>query len=597
MLLLKQGLFMRINFFNLHPIFLAIIAFALPTMIKTESCTSTAPFISEIEHYYVLNNPDESYIYCNKYHSKIADFIDKMSAFDQDPHSPICQLNHHIKEGFSIARKKEVIEALMRAEQIVMETHKVFNEAQKEQLQATLNSIIDTISNGELTINAQTLLSYLPTSQQTDDMENRARTEPVIFEENVIFEKPVEFAKKVKFDHKAKFQNRVKFHHKIKGDGDVRFKKNVRIDGTLSVADLVVTEMSVQEAIIGCDITIGCDINMNNSISPAIGNIYKNNSSFIHNFGADNTFVGINAGNFTMTGGDNTGLGISALASNTSGQFNTASGIASLASNQSGSVNTAYGASSLISNVTGGANTAIGFIAMASNNSGSGNVATGIAALVNNNSGDHNVAVGAGALGANTTGSGNVAVGQLGLDNSTGSNNIAIGTTAGTLLTSGDNNVYIAHQGTVTETGFIRIGTNLTQVAAYIQGIFGSSIGISGLPVEVDLTGKLGTTVSSDRFKENISSSEMDLESEKIYDLNPVTFSYKEDATSARYYGLIAEEVEQVFPSLVVYDNEGQPFAVRYQVLPMLLLNEVQKHQARIEELADRVARLENAAE
>jgi len=49
-------------------------------------------------------------------------------------------------------------------------------------------------------------------------------------------------------------------------------------------------------------------------------------------------------------------------------------------------------------------------------------------------------------------------------------------------------------------------------------------------------------------------------------------------------YGLIAEEVAEVFPELVVYGDDGQPLTVRYHLLTPLLLAEVQRLRR---ELAD----------
>ncbi len=60
--------------------------------------------------------------------------------------------------------------------------------------------------------------------------------------------------------------------------------------------------------------------------------------------------------------------------------------------------------------------------------------------------------------------------------------------------------------------------------------------------------------------------------------LRPVTFRYKaEPATGSRpiEYGLIAEEVAEIYPELVVLDKDGQPSGVRYHVLPAMLLNEL----------------------
>ena len=59
----------------------------------------------------------------------------------------------------------------------------------------------------------------------------------------------------------------------------------------------------------------------------------------------------------------------------------------------------------------------------------------------------------------------------------------------------------------------------------------------------------------------------MDSESETILALKPVTFHYKKeiDPKSAAQFGLVAEEVEKVNPDLVVRDQRGKPYTVRYE--------------------------------
>ena len=85
--------------------------------------------------------------------------------------------------------------------------------------------------------------------------------------------------------------------------------------------------------------------------------------------------------------------------------------------------------------------------------------------------------------------------------------------------------------------------------------------------------------------------------------LRPVTFRYKHEYNGGAdelQYGLIAEEVAEIDPSLVLYGTDGQPQTVRYHFLTPILLNEVQKQQrtideqkARIESLEERLSRLE----
>jgi hypothetical protein len=84
----------------------------------------------------------------------------------------------------------------------------------------------------------------------------------------------------------------------------------------------------------------------------------------------------------------------------------------------------------------------------------------------------------------------------------------------------------------------------------------------------------------------------MNLDSADVLNLRPVTFVYNTDETNTRQYGLIAEEVDKAFPSLVVYDAEGQPKTVQYHVLPVLLLNEMKKQHSTIEKMNDAMASL-----
>ncbi len=323
----------------------------------------------------------------------------------------------------------------------------------------------------------------------------------------------------------------------------------------LSVGDLVASNADIL-----CDLTVGCNISMNDSLSPAIGNIIKGGFSFMQNFGVDNTFLGINAGNFTMTGSENVGIGRQALSSETSGADNVAVGAFALPGNTSGTNDVAVGAFALVNNTIGSENSALGSFTLASNTGGSGNVAVGFDAGFSLTTGDNNTLVGSNA-GAFMT---------------TGSTNLMLGFNAGITFVTGSDNIYIAHPGVPAESGTIRIGTPATQTTAFMQGIFGVPVGLTGITVFVDAAGQLGTVVSSRKFKHSIE--DMDhIDSENIYKLRPVTFVYNNDESHEKQYGLIAEEVETVFPALVVRDEKGAPYTVRYHLLPMLLLNEVQK--------------------
>jgi hypothetical protein len=211
-----------------------------------------------------------------------------------------------------------------------------------------------------------------------------------------------------------------------------------------------------------------------------------------------------------------------------------------------------------------------------------------------NTSGFDNTALGHRALTKNTTGNSNTAVGSGALFNITsGNSNIGIGVNVGANVSTGSNNIYIGNAGFNNESGQIRIGevANITS-GTVIVGIsgFGSS---GGIPVIVNGGGRLGTTTSSARFKEDVHS--IDSESDGLMKLRPVAFRYKESHEPGRLqqYGLIAEEVAEVYPELVVNDDEGRPLAIRSQLLDPLLLNELQKQRAEIDGLKAQLAQLE----
>jgi hypothetical protein len=160
-----------------------------------------------------------------------------------------------------------------------------------------------------------------------------------------------------------------------------------------------------------------------------------------------------------------------------------------------------------------------------------------------------------------------------------------LGVNAGNSLTTGDDNIDIGNSGVAAESATIRIGTNGTHAKTFIAGINGAT-SASGIAVFVNASGQLGTLTSSARFKENIE--DMSNISTDLLKLRPVTFVYKDEAADGDktlQYGLIAEEVAKINPALVMFDKEGKPYTVRYQMLTPMLVNELQKeHKANKEQ-------------
>src|SRR6266536_788664 len=282
--------------------------------------------------------------------------------------------------------------------------------------------------------------------------------------------------------------------------------------------------------------------------------------------------------------GGNTAEGTDALLSLTSGIWDTALGFQALNHDTTGKNNTATGIRALFSNTSGSNDTAIGVYALYGNTIGWFNSAVGAFALTNNAIGNYNTATGYGALN-HTTGDFNTALGQAALAaNITGSFNTALGAGAGLGVTTADHVICVGSGGAnVSNSCFI--GTPGVQGNVYVAGIYGAPIsGGTATAVYIDSDGKLGTVLSSARFKQDIHG--MDKASEAVLALRPVIFCYKKelDPKGIVQFGLIAEDVEKINPALVVRDKQGKPYSVRYDQVNAMLLNEFLKEHRKVEE-------------
>ena len=347
-------------------------------------------------------------------------------------------------------------------------------------------------------------------------------------------------------------------------------------------AGTLLTNVGVENTAIGAGALLSNTTGRDNTAS-------GESALFFNTTGRENTANGANALLNNTTGNSNTATGFQALASNTTAAGNTANGLQALANNTTGNSNTATGFQALHRNTTGTVNTANGESALLNNTTGVANTANGQSTLLSSTTGSFNTATGGVALGNNTTGDNNVAVGFHGLiGNTTGNENTALGVDAGRDQTTGSGNVYI--------------GTSMVGVAGETNKTYIRNINATALPggaaVTVDVnTGLLGHATSSRRYKEEIQP--MDKTSEALYQLNPVTFRYKKeiDQTHALSFGLIAEEVAEVNPDLIVRDSAGKPETVRYEAVNTMLLNEFLKEHRHVQEQDAIIARQQKQIE
>lgn len=302
----------------------------------------------------------------------------------------------------------------------------------------------------------------------------------------------------------------------------------------------------------------------------------------------------------------------------------------SLGQSLTGQANVCVGPGTMATDIMSGNCIAIGAAALSSATGGcQRNICIGTETMAGGGVGfgagtSSNIAIGFQGMYNITTGAGNVGVGDSAMSNiNGGTGNVGIGFMVAPSLVSGNNNVIIGAEADVnggTQTNCIILGAEAQPASGlnnqigiglsagvsqftecYIDGISGVTVS-SGVPVYINSSGQLGTVVSSRRYKTNIRPL-ADSWVEKIYSLRPVSFSYK-TLPSEVNYGLIAEEVADVLPELVITDTKKEkekgkekektktkiPETVRYHDLIPIMLHALQTQNRQIQKLEQQLA-------
>lgn len=407
-------------------------------------------------------------------------------------------------------------------------------------------------------------------------------------------------------------------------------------------------------------ITLSNGINLPSSAASygvQIGVIYKGGTSFIHNYQApgtngNNTFVGINAGNFTMYSGmavssessnntavgnsslssvasgySNSAFGVSSLHSNIMGYSNSAVGYNSLYSNIQGNSNSALGMNSLFSNLGGFRNSAVGYNSLYSNTEGENNSTVGYNSLYSNTTGNNNSVLGAGALYTNTTGYNNTVVGSGSLYlNTTGYSNSAFGGNSLSQNTSGENNSAVGNSSLSFNTigsansafgasagSSVTTGSNLTLIGYNAQPYAGTSsnqitLGDANI-IALRCNVQTITSLSDARDKKNIQDLKLGIDflmklkprlfnwdRREWYDNNTSDGSKMQNTPTA---GFIAQELDKVQMSekaewlnLVLKENPNRLEATSGNLLP-IMVKAIQDLKKENDVLKDRLTKFE----
>jgi len=300
--------------------------------------------------------------------------------------------------------------------------------------------------------------------------------------------------------------------------------------------------------------------------------------------GYSNAAFGKNALLKNTTGYSNTGLGADAMENNTTGNRNSAVGDKALFSNSGGSKNSALGHSALRANTTGTSNVAVGVDSLDRNTTGYDNVAVGVNSMLMTTTGYENLAIGNDALRNQTTGYGNVGMGKDALSSSgSGFHNTALGKFAGNIFTSGNHNTFVGYNANSTDValtyasafGADSMVTTSDTIAlgradTTDQIVIGASSRTGSHKLYVEgtalVTGGV-TTTSDSRLKTNIQQMDHDSMLEKLGQISAYRYNYINLPQVGKKVGVLAQELQTLFPEVANYGNGDQFLSVDYSAL------------------------------
>lgn len=309
--------------------------------------------------------------------------------------------------------------------------------------------------------------------------------------------------------------------------------------------------------------------------------------------GTANTYIGYASGPNNGTASVenyNTGIGAQALNGTTTASNNTAVGYQAGYNRTTGAQNTFIGTSSGFTGTTAAGNTFVGY--------GAGYYSTGT----------YNTFVGCsptdGAGDSMTTGSKNVIIGgysgnQSGLDIRTASNYIVLsdgdGNPRGVCFNTGG---WTFGNGGTSDSVVARSGNGANSANSLYVGYYSATSPINGtISFNVTTNGNVYNTnnsygsLSDVKLKENITDATPKLE--QLCQVRVVNYNFKEGQTQ-KQLGVIAQELEQVFPGMVDEspdrDAEGNDLGtttkqVKYSVFVPMLIKAIQELKAEVDSL------------
>jgi len=199
--------------------------------------------------------------------------------------------------------------------------------------------------------------------------------------------------------------------------------------------------------------------------------------------------------------------------------------------------------------------------------------------------GSGNLFAGAGAGSFNTSFSNSFVGAQAGSSNTTGSLNTMIGYTADVGSNDLTHATAIGARSLVSTSNTIAMGRpgGLDKVVIYGLGAAGSTTLCRNAALQISACS------SSLRYKNNIASFSFGLN--VVKQLRPISFNWKEGGMKDVGFG--AEDVAQINPLLVTYNEKGEVEGVKYDRLSVIFVNAFKEQQMQTEQLRDQVKKQE----
>ena len=368
-------------------------------------------------------------------------------------------------------------------------------------------------------------------------------------------------------------------------------------------------------------------------------NVAIGSSSMGYTEGTGNVAIGVNAllgSNSVAASGytlgkvqGNVAIGYNALplarneylggTTSSNGSYNVSIGTNTMSLIKSGKENIAigndamrnYGESSYSNVVIGGANnggssnqcyynTVLGYKSMPAITNGYSNISVGYSAMQENTTGFHNIAIGQSALANNTTGVGNIAIGPSAAGTVNANNKLYIGGYHnGTTATYNGTNALL--YGDMKDKLLTVNGTFTINGAGYIQTSSGTT---SKIVTEADLRGlrlhvgtgsyslTLPSVIISDARLKNISGDNT-AGLKEITQLKVKNFTYKNDKKKTPHVGVIAQDLQKVFPHSVFQDGLSKYLKISREEIFWACVNAIKELNEKIQDVVAKIAGLD----